>query len=346
MTDSINFAILGPGSVADFHRQAIEANAGAGARLAAVAHYNPARFEALSARFGVPCRTQADVLADPAIDVVVICTPSGQHAGQAIAAAQAGKHVLVDKPMATSLADADAMIAACEQAGVKLGVSFQRRNEPQFIRARQAIEAGDFGELALGAVTIPYFRPQSYYDSGGWRGTWAGDGGGVLMNQGIHLVDILLWLMGNPVEIRAHAGTLHRRIDVEDTLSASLRFANGALATICATTTAAPGFPHRVEIFGTRGGFQVEGSVVTRWLVAEPAAARIAPPPTGGEANAGAGSDPKGEGPALFMPVYREFIRAVREDASPQVDGREGRRSLATVLDIYKSAGIYRASLP
>ncbi len=342
MPASFGFAILGPGIVADFHRQAIEANRALGAKLVAVSHYNPARFAQVSAQFGVPCLTEAEILAHPEVKAVCICTPSGQHAQQAIRAAQAGKHVLVEKPLATTLADADAMIAACDQAGVQLGVVFQRRHEPYFARARQAIEAGDFGELTLGSVTIPYYRPADYYNLASWRGTWAGDGGGVLMNQGIHLVDVLLWLMGDPATITARAATLHRDIEVEDTVVATLRFSGGALATISATTTANPGFPHRVEIYGTNGGFQVEGNVLSRWTLANPATAKIQPPSGGGQAVAGAGSSPTAEGAALFTPVYREFIEAVRGHRPPPTDGRQGRRSLAAVLEIYRAAGILR----
>jgi UDP-N-acetyl-2-amino-2-deoxyglucuronate dehydrogenase len=340
MPSPFGFAILGPGSVADFHRQAIETNAPLGAKLVAVGHYNPVRFAQLSAQYGVPCLTEAEVLAHPEVHAVCICTPSGQHAQQAINAARAGKHVLVEKPIATSLADADAMIAACEQAGVQLGVVFQRRHEPYFARARQAIQAGDFGELTLGVVTIPYHRPADYYNLAGWRGTWAGDGGGVLMNQGIHLVDVLLWLMGDPIDVKAHAATLHRTIEVEDTVTATLRFAGGALATITASTTANPGFPHRVEVYGTGGGFQVEGNVLSKWDLAHPTTAHVEPPASGGQAVAGAGSDPKGEGAALFTPLYQEFIEAVRNNRPPPTDGHEGRRSLATVLQIYRAAGI------
>jgi UDP-N-acetyl-2-amino-2-deoxyglucuronate dehydrogenase len=340
MPSPFRFAILGPGIVADFHRQGIEANANLGAQLVAVGHYNPARFTELSATFGVPCLTEDEVLAHPDVDAVCICTPSGQHSHQAINAAQAGKHVLVEKPIDVNLAAADKMIAACEQAGVKLGVVFQRRNEPYFARAHQAIQAGDFGELTLGVITIPYHRPAGYFNLADWRGTWAWDGGGVLMNQGIHLVDLLLWFMGDPIEIRAHAATLHRDIEVEDTITATLRFANGALATITATTTAAPGFPHRVEIYGTGGGFQVEGNTVKKWDLVNPGSAKIVAPPLGGNVDAGAGSDPKGEGAALFTPVYRDFIEAVRENRPPRIDGREGRRSLAAVLKIYEAAGI------
>jgi predicted dehydrogenase len=338
--DTVGFAILGTGMVADYHHQAVKANAELGARLVAVGHYKPARFAEIGGRFGVPCVSQEELLADPAVDVVCICTPSGQHPGQAIAAAQAGKHVLVEKPMALRLADADAMIEACAQAGVKLGVVLQRRAEPLFRRVYDAIQAGDLGDLTLGVVTMPYHRPQAYFAQADWRGTWALDGGGVLMNQGIHLVDLCIWYMGDPVSVHAHGDTLHRDIEVEDTLAATLRFADGAMATITATTTAAPGFPHRVEIYGTGGGIQMEGEVVGQWALADPARATVAPLEAGVPAGAGAGGDPRDISPTGHIAICRDLIHALREDRAPLVDGAEGRRSLATVLAVYEAAGL------
>ncbi len=340
MANSIGFGILGPGVVADYHHQAIQANADLGARLVAVGYYNPDRFDQVSDKFGAPCLTEAELLAQPEVDVVCLCTPSGQHPTQAIAAAQAGKHLLVEKPMALSLADADGMIKACQQAEVKLGVVFQRRYEPHFKQIQQALEAGDLGQLTLGVITIPYYRPQDYYNSAAWRGTWALDGGGVLMNQGIHLVDLLVWYMGDPVEVQAYAGALHRAIEVEDTLAATLRFANGSLATITATTTAAPGFPHRVELYGTGGSIQVEGDVIGRWELTGPDTAAVTPPAAGGQARSGAGADPRGEAATAHVALFRDFIQALRDDRPPPVDGTEGRRSLATVLAIYRAAGL------
>jgi len=340
MSEKIGFAIVGAGMAADYHRQAIAANAGLGARLVTVGHYNPARFADISDQCGAPCVNQEELLAHPEVDVVCICTPSGQHAAQAIAAAGAGKHVLVEKPMALNLADADAMIAACDQAGVQLGVVLQRRAEPLFQCIHSAIQAGDLGDLTLGVVTIPYHRPQAYYDQADWRGTWALDGGGVLMNQGIHLVDLLVWYMGDPVQVQAHAATLHRDIEVEDTLAATLRFANGALATITATTTAALGCPHRIEIYGTGGGIQVEGESVCRWELADPAKGTVEPPEISAPANAGAGGDPRGIRPTGHIAIFRDFIHTLRANRPLQIDGVEGRRSLATVLAIYQAAGL------
>jgi UDP-N-acetyl-2-amino-2-deoxyglucuronate dehydrogenase len=332
----VNFALLGAGMVANYHRQAVLANADRGARLIAIGHYNPARFESISEAFGVPCRSYDDLLADQQVHAICICTPNGQHAQQAIAAARAGKHVLVEKPIALTLADADTMIAAAAQANVRLGVVLQRRSDPLFQRVAAAIRAGDLGRLTLGAINLPYLRPQAYFEQAEWRGTWAIDGGGALMNQGIHLVDLLVWFMGDPVEVQAYGATLARNIEVEDTLSAALRFENGALATITATTTAVPGFPHRIEIYGTEGGIQIEGESIARWQAKN--APEIAQPAT--PAVAGAGSDPRGISPSGHIAIVRNFIDAVREQRSPEIDGAEGRRSLAAVLAVYRAAGL------
>jgi predicted dehydrogenase len=336
----MGFAILGTGMIAEYHSQAIAANADLGVRLAAVAHYDPARFTELGARFGVPCVSQEEMLADPAVDVVCICTPSGHHAAQTIAAANAGKHVLVEKPMALNLADADAMISACEQAGVKLGVTFQSRAKPLFQRIRRAIEAGDLGELTLGLVTLPYYRPMAYYNQADWRGTWAADGGGVLMNQGIHQVDLLLWFMGDPVEVQAYADTQYHDVEVEDVLAATLRFENGALATITASTTAGTGFAPRIEVYGTQGGIQTEGDAVVRWLLSHAAQATVEPLEASAAADAGAGGDPRGISAAGHIALFRDFVHALRGNRAPLVDGAEGRRSVAAVLAVYQAAGL------
>jgi UDP-N-acetyl-2-amino-2-deoxyglucuronate dehydrogenase len=335
---SLGVVILGTGVVAEFHHQAIEAN---GARLVAVSHYNPNKFAEASTKFSAPCLTFEEILEHPDVEAICICTPSGQHAEQTIKAAKAGKHVLVEKPMALSVKDADAMIEACNDNNVRLGVVLQRRTEPLFQTVKAAIDAGDLGELTLAAVTMPYLRSQNYYDQAAWRGTWAQDGGGVLMNQGIHLLDLLLWYLGDPVSVNAYAATLQRTIEVEDTLVATLRFASGALATFTATTTAAPGFPHRLELYGSGGGIQIVGEQIHAWNLAQPETAKVKPVLSTSNEAPGAGGDPRAIKPSGHIAVFKDFMQAVQEKRSPFIDGTEGRRSLKTVLDIYKAAGLY-----
>jgi len=343
----LGFAIVGAGMVARYHAEAI--TRAAGARLVAVQRANSARAAETAAQFGVPCeQSYAALLARPDVDVVCICTPSGLHAEQTIAAARAGKHVLVEKPMALTLADADAAIWACQAAGVQLAVALQRRSEPQFRAVRGAIEAGALGKMVLGTVSIPYVRPQSYYDSAAWRGTWEQDGGGALMNQGIHLLDLLLWYMGDVVEIQARTATLAHSIEVEDTAGATLRFANGALGSIAATTAAAPGFPHRIEMYGDTGGVQIEGEALIRSSVPGLQALLPAPLADGSreQVSAGAGASPTGIGAEGHIRIVADLVEAINHNRPPMVPGAEGRRALALVLAIYEAARTGRAVVP
>ncbi len=335
----LGFAILGAGMVAEYHLNAIQECADLGARLVGVGHYNPARYAEISQQFGAPASSYDELLANPAVDAVCICTPSGHHAQQAIAAASSGKHVLVEKPMALSLADADAMIAACRANGVQLGVCLQRRAEPLFRRVHDAIHGGDLGEITLGVVTMPYFRDEPYYAQADWRGTWAMDGGGVLMNQGIHIIDLLLWFLGDPVEVHAFADSRHRSVEIEDTAGAVLRFANGSVATITATVATEPGFPHRLEVYGTNGGIQIEGESVLRWGLADESKATVEPWPVATEqVDPGMAGDPRGISTSGHIAILKDFIAGIRRGEDPVIDGAEGRRSLATILAVYESS--------
>ena len=337
--NELGFAILGAGMVAEYHLNAIQECADLGARLVGVGHYSPARYEEISERFGAPARSYEDLLADPAVDAVCICTPSGHHAQQAIAAASSGKHVLVEKPMALSLADADAMIAACRENGVQLGVCLQRRAEPLFRRVHDAIHGGDLGEITLGVVTMPYFRDEPYYAQAEWRGTWEMDGGGVLMNQGIHIVDLLLWFLGDPVDVHAFADSRHRSVEIEDTAGAVLRFGNGAVATITATVATEPGFPHRLEVYGTNGGIQIEGESVLRWGLADESKETVEPWPVATEqVDPGMAGDPRGISTSGHIAILKDFIAGIGRGEDPVIDGSEGRRSLAAILAVYESS--------
>ena len=334
---SIGFAIVGAGMIAQYHAEAIAQTPGA--RLVAVCRADAARAAETEARFGVPCETNyATLLARHDVEVVCICTPSGLHAEQTLAAAQAGKHVLVEKPMALTLEDADAMIHACRQSGVLLGVALQRRTDPAFAAAQAAIAAGALGRLVLGCVTVPYLRTQDYYESAAWRGTWKLDGGGALMNQGIHLLDLLLWYLGDAAKAHAQMTTLAHTIEVEDCLSATVRFTNGALGSVVATTAAAPGYPHRIEVYGHRGGMQIEGEQIVRWeseVMPHISSLTLSTP---GTAASGAGSSPRGISQEGHRRLIADMVAAVQEKRQPLAPGEEGRRSLALALAIYEAA--------
>ncbi|MDZ4717191.1 MAG: Gfo/Idh/MocA family oxidoreductase [Roseiflexaceae bacterium] len=334
----LGFAIIGTGMIARYHAEAI-ANT-PGTRLVAIGRSSATGAQEAAQRFGVPCETSLDaLLARTDVDAVCICTPSGMHAQQAITAAQAGKHVLVEKPIALSLRDADAMIAACRDHGVRLGVALQRRSDPQFQAVRAAITAGALGRLVLGSVSVPYIRLQSYYESADWRGTWALDGGGALMNQSVHLIDLLIWFMGDVAEIQARIDTLDHQIEVEDCAAATLRFSNGALGSIIATTAAVPGFPHRVEIYGTRGGVQIEGEAIVRWdsVDSEPVYGRLGAYAAAPQA-AGSGATPTGISSIGHTRILADFVDSIRTQRDPLVTGEEARRALAVVLGIYAAA--------
>ena len=336
----INFAILGTGMVAHYHKAAVENNQNQGARLVAISHYNPEKFNEFTEEFGVPCVDLDSVLSDNSIDVICICTPSGQHASQAIKCLNAGKHVIVEKPMALSVNDARAMIDCARSNNRQLSVALQRRADPLFKSVHSAISNGDLGALTLGSVLMPYYRDQAYYNQAAWRGTWALDGGGVLMNQGIHIIDILLWFMGDPTEVCAFASTLHRDIEVEDVATATLKFANGSMATISATTTVGGGAPHRIDIYGTNGAIQLEGEGVVRWELQDKTKKTIDPPVMSKDTSAGAGADPRGISTAGHTAIVADLIRAMLTGTSPSIDGKEGLRSLSTIHSIYRAAGI------
>ncbi|MCW5854344.1 MAG: Gfo/Idh/MocA family oxidoreductase [Anaerolineae bacterium] len=331
--NEVRFGLLGAGMIAGYHAAAIRQTPGA--KLVAVARDNPARRAEAEAAFGVPCFAPGDLLARDDVDAVVVCTPSGQHSREVIAAARHGKHALVEKPMALSLAEADQAIQACQTAGVHLGVVLQRRADPVFQGIKAALDGGDLGIPTLALVTIPYWRDMAYYHSARWRGTWALDGGGALMNQGVHLVDLLVWWMGDPVSVQAQAATLVHDIEVEDVVSATLKFVGGAQGVLAATTAAAPGFPHRLEVYGTRGGVQVEGEAIFRW-------GRLGEPmqQAASAADAGAAAKPTGIKIDNHQRIIADFVAAVRDGRPPMVTGQEGRRALATVLAVYAAAGL------
>ena len=336
----LRFSILGTGMVADYHKAAIENNSDNGARLVSVSHYDPSLFEAKAAKFGVPCVSFDSILNDKDVDIVCICTPSGQHAEQTLACLEAGKHVLVEKPMALSVNDAKAMIDCAQKKGLHLAVALQRRADPLFKTIKKAITNGDFGTLTMASIVMPYYRDQAYYDQAAWRGTWSLDGGGVLMNQGIHIIDLLLWFMGDPIEIHAFTDTLYRNIEVEDIATALFRFQHGALATVTATTTVGGGAPHRIELFGTNGTVQIEGEGVVRWELMDTSKASITPPSIDNNADAGAGGDPRGISTDGHTAIVADLMDAIRTDSSPAIDGHEGLRSLSAIHKIYNAAGI------
>jgi UDP-N-acetyl-2-amino-2-deoxyglucuronate dehydrogenase len=334
------FGIVGCGMISNFHAKAIADVRGA--KLVACFDTR----EASAAKFAADngCKAYTDLnamLADPKVQIVTIATPSGAHMEPAVAAARARKHVIVEKPLEITLKKCDRMIEACEKAGVQLGAIFPSRFHDSSVKIKKAIEGGRFGRLTLGDSYVKWFRTQQYYDSGAWRGTWALDGGGALMNQAIHSVDLLTWLMGPVVEIQANTATLaHERIEVEDVVVATLRFANGALGTLEATTAAFPGYLKRIEIHGSEGSALLEEEDLKGWDFAKPRKEdkAILDEMKKHKSTGGGASDPAAIGHHGHAIQFRDFVEAVKKNRAPAIDGHEGRRSVEIILGVYKAA--------
>lgn len=334
------FGIIGCGMIAKFHARAIADIADA--KLVACYNRTAPKAEALAAEFGGQVYTDLNqMLAREDLDIVTICSPSGAHAEPCVAAARAGKHVIVEKPLEVTRQRCQSMIDACEQAGVKLATIFPSRFHEASKLMKRAVEQGRFGKLALGDAYVKWYRTQEYYDSGAWRGTWQLDGGGALMNQAIHSVDLLLWLMGPAVDVMAYTTTLaHERIEVEDVATAVVRFASGALGTIEATTAAYPGALKKIELTGSAGTAILEEEDIIKWEFAEQTQqdATLREQMLGRTKTGGGAADPAAIGHHAHAELFRDFIEAIDHDRSPIIDGREGMRSVDLILAIYESA--------
>lgn len=342
MNRPFGFGIVGCGMIAEFHTRAI--NDLPNATVVAAFSRNPKNGEKIRELAKDGCEIYSDYkqfLAHSGLDVVCICTPSGAHLEPAVEAAAAGKHVVAEKPLEITLERCDAVINACEAAGVRLCAIFPSRFSPANLQLKAAIDSGRFGKLTLGDTYVKWWRTQDYYDSGGWRGTWNLDGGGALMNQAIHNVDLLTWLMGDVAEITALTATLaHDRIEVEDTAVAALRFKNGALGVIEAATSAYPGLLKRTEIHGSNGSARVEQDDITLWNFREETAddKRISEEILGRSAGNSGASDPRGISHAGHRDQLADFLKAIETNTEALVDGREGRRAVEIIRGIYLSA--------
>jgi predicted dehydrogenase len=281
---------------------------------------------------------------DSEVDVVCVCTPSGLHGDAVIAAAQAGKHVFCEKPMDVKHKRMTEMIQACRNANVKLGCVFQSRTSPGAIRARKAISEGLLGQMTLGDAYLKAYRSQAYYRSAGWRGTYALDGGGSLMNQGVHGVDSLLWLMNDDVEsVFARSGHKVRDIEVEDTAVACLQYKGGAYGVIEATTSCNPGEERRIELHGKLGTICLSGrgssSEITRWAVTTEEDGRakdtVATASGGTDATVG---DPGALTAENHGWLLQDLVGAITEDREPFVTGESARKAVDLILAIYESS--------
>ncbi|MCY3765099.1 MAG: Gfo/Idh/MocA family oxidoreductase [Gemmatimonadetes bacterium] len=331
---TIGFAMIGCGVVADYHIGAVQESDGA--ELVGVYSRSETRARTTGEAHGVPWFTDHEaILRRPEVDVVCICTPSGVRIPIVTDAAEAGKHLIVEKPLDVSIRNMDRIIRAAGDAGVKLMGVFQLRYGQAVNRVRNAVQAGALGRMVLADAYIKWFRPQDYYDADDWRGNWAMEGGGALMTQGSHTVDLLQWIMGPVKRVYARMGTLIHDIEVEDTVVATLEYENGALGVIEASSAAYPGLPARMEFSGDRGTIVVEADQISKWDVEGEGVEETAADTTD---VARAASDSKTFGTEGHKAQVTEMVRILNEGGEPAIDGPESKRAIEIILAIYESA--------
>jgi UDP-N-acetyl-2-amino-2-deoxyglucuronate dehydrogenase len=330
----LNFALVGCGRIAKRHAELLGHQQIPNARLAAVCDVKPERAQAIGKQFDVPHYTDMHVMMkQERVDVVVVLTESGLHADHVIALAPYGAHVVVEKPMALTLRDADRMIAACDQAGIKLFVVKQNRFNVPVVKLREALEAGRFGKLVLGTVRVRWCRPQSYYNQDAWRGTWAMDGG-VLSNQASHHIDMLEWMMGEVESVYAMSTTALVDIEAEDTAVVTLRFQSGALGVIEATTATRPkDLEGSISVLGEKGSVEIAGFAVNEMRVWN----FTAPQPDDADVMQRYSVNPPNVYGFGHQAYYEHVVDCIVHNRKHLVDGLEGRKSLELISAIYES---------
>lgn len=339
MSKPVGFAIVGSGMIAEVHAGAISEVPEA--RLVAVYSRGAEAREEFAKQHGCRAAASIEELArDPEVEAVCVTTPSGAHADGAVPILEAGKAVLCEKPLEVTMPACDRIFAAAERGGGVLAGVFQMRLGKGVRALKAAIDAGRFGRLTLCSAYIKWWRSDEYYTSSKWKGTWALDGGGALINQGIHAVDLLVWLAGLPAQVAAFSGTLaHPMIEAEDTVAATLRYPNGALGTIEAASSAWPGSNVRIEIIGDRGTAVLENDQLVRFEFAEPLPDdETIIRESAASAIAVGKSDPKGMDWGGHRQLIRDLSLALREGRAPTIPGAEARRAVQLVLAIYEAA--------
>jgi UDP-N-acetyl-2-amino-2-deoxyglucuronate dehydrogenase len=331
---TIRVGLIGGGNISATHARA--ANAIPGVSIAAIYGTNQAKVTRLSQEYAARPYTDFEVFLNHCpLDLVTIGSPSGLHAMQGVAAAKRGLHVLTEKPIDISTQRADELIAAAESSGVKLGAFFQDRCKPDIRRMKQWIEDGVLGKVLLADARVKWYRPPEYYRDSKWRGTLALDGGGALINQAVHTVDLLLWMLGDVVEVRASTENLLHKIEAEDTALALLKFKSGASAVLQATTAAFPGYPRRLEVTGTEGTVVLEQDRVIAVDLKHPREGVTAGRATEDVEDTASPVVTDFQG---HQAVFEDFIRAINENGTPMCDGRDARRSVALIEEVYRAA--------
>ena len=331
----LHAGFTGGGNITETH---IRAAAAAGLKTAAIYGTNSVKVAALAQKYGGAAYSDFDrFLSHRRLDVVMLGSPSALHSDEGIAAARRGLHVLTEKPIDVTVKRADALIKAARASGVKLGVFFQDRLKPDILRAKDWISSGKLGRPILVEAAVKWYRPPEYYSGSKWRGTLALDGGGALMNQGIHTVDLLIYLLGDITRVQSVTKTALHRIESEDTCVATLEFASGAIGVLHAMTAAYPGYPRRLEITGAEGTVRIEQDRITRLDLRNPSALadQIEPADQNASATSPVVSDIRGH-----QRVIEDFVQAIETGRDPVCDGEEGRRSVSVVEAIYQAARV------
>ncbi|MEH7379251.1 Gfo/Idh/MocA family oxidoreductase [Bacillus sp. JJ1533] len=333
MSKTVKIGVVGSGSIANTHIKSIKQVPNA--ELVAIYSRNKETVQNLADTYHIKAYTDyQDFLMNAGIDMVAIVTPSGTHAELGMAAAKAGKHVVVEKPIDITIEKTNQLIESCNQANVTLSCIFQHRFDEAIQDVKKVLNEGEFGQLNFGAARTTIYRSQEYYDSGAWRGTWELDGGGALINQSIHYIDLLLYMMGPVDEVYAYTATrAHERIEVEDIAVATVKFKSSALGLIEGNTTAYPGFSTTLDIFGTNGSVIIENDNVKEWkfksgLEYEKKQDQIA---NDVSSNAVKSNE-------SFVKQYTDVVQAILENRKPLVSGEEAKKSLELILAIYQSA--------
>lgn len=329
----MKIGIIGTGSITGKHAQAIAEIEGA--ELVALYNPNPESAAKAKAQFGLLVFTNLEeFLKVPDLEIVCVCTPSGMHLESALAAAKAGKHLMIEKPIEINLKRTDELIAACAENSVKLAVIFQNRFTEDYQKLKRAVSEGVFGRLLMGNAYVNWFRDSAYYSTSNWKGTLEADGGGALINQGIHTIDLLLDLMGDVKSVFGQVQTTLYPIEGEDLGAAIVNFKNGALGNITSATALYPGYPERIEIFGTEGSAILEAGKLTQWNIKG-----SAEPVKSSQNSGGSGaSDPTAIGHQLHLAQWKLFLKAIQEDQTPVVDGKTARKSVELIRAIYFSS--------
>lgn len=330
---NLKFGIIGCGLISNWHADAI--NVIEGAELAGATDVNENARKAFTGKYGIKAYDSVEALLESDVDIVSVCTPSGLHAPLAIQVANAGKHVIVEKPMAITLKQADDIIEACEKNNVKVAVISQLRYSESVKKIKEAINSNLLGRIVTADVYMKFYRSQEYYDKGGWRGTWKMDGGGALMNQGIHGIDLLCHLMGRVKKVSAFTRTLARNIEVEDTASAIVEYENGAIGVIQGTTSIYPGYPRKFELNGDKGSIVLQEDIIKEWTIEGmegPGEVEQR------ESKSKSSSDPAAFGIEGHVKQITDMVDAVNNNRRPFVDQYEGRKPIELILAIYESS--------